>query len=133
MASLRNKFSKNNLIVAYKLLNDLLFIEIVFFLLALMGEGVLPGTVTSHVGFSKVIIAVGITILAAFYIGNKAEINLGNSKPNKKTACALVFILVLLIFVSLIKINIFLNIFISLVAIASGYFIYKSILDKNVP
>lgn len=133
MASLRNKFSKNNLIVAYKLLNDLLFIEIVFFLLALMGEGVLPGTVTSHVGFSKIIIAVGITILAAFYIGNKAEINLGNSELNKKTATLLIFILVLLIFASLIKINILLNIFISLISIASGYFIYKSILDKNVP
>lgn len=131
MALLRNKFNKNNLMIAYKLLNDFLFIEIVFFLLALIGEGILPGTITSHVGFSKIIIAVGITILATFYTGNKAGISLGNSKSNKKTVCALVFILVLLVFVSLIKISIFLNIFISLVAIASGYFIYKSVLDKN--
>ena len=129
-SKLLNKISRNNLIILYKLLNDLLFVEIVFFLLALIGEGFLPGIVASHVGFSKIIIAVGTTILATFYTGNKAAINLGDSKLNKKTAYALIFVLVLLIFVSLIKINIFLNIILTFCSVAAGYFLFKTLLNK---
>ncbi|HRZ95666.1 MAG TPA: hypothetical protein P5262_03835 [Candidatus Moranbacteria bacterium] len=130
-SKLLSKINKNNLIISYKLLNDLLFIEIIFFLLALIGEGLLPGTVTSHVGFSKILIAVGITILAVFYIGNEAGIKLAENKINKKTAILLIFILIALLFVSLIKINLILNIFITFLAIATGYFIYKLLLGEN--
>lgn len=130
-SKLLSKINKNNLIISYKLFNDLLFIEIIFFLLALIGEGLLPGTVTSHVGFSKILIAVGITILAVFYIGNEAGIKLAENKINKKTAILLIFILIALLFVSLIKINLILNIFITFLAIATGYFIYKLLLGEN--
>ena len=131
-SKLLSKINKNNLIISYKLLNDLLFIEIVFFLVALIGEGLLPGTVTSHVGFSKILIAVGITVLAIFYVGNEAGIRLTEeNKINKKTAFLLIFILIALLFVSLIKINLILNIFITFLAIATGYFIYKLLLGEN--
>lgn len=124
---LRNKFNKSDLTVLYKLLNDLLFIETIFFLLALIGEGILPGTVTSRVGFSKILVAVGFTILAIFYTGNKSGIKLEEIKPNKKTTFLLLFILILLIFVSLIKINIYLNLILSASIILIGYYIYSII------
>lgn len=127
----RGKLNKNNLTVLYKLLNDLLFIEIIFFLAALIGEGLLPGTITSHIGFSKILIAVGITVLAIFYIGNWTDIKLRENRINKKTAILLIFILIALLFISLIKINLILNIFITLVAITAGYFIYRLTLGEN--
>ena len=122
---LRNKFNKTNLTVSYKLLNDLLFIEIIFFLLALIGEGILPGTITSRVGFSKILVAVGFTILAIFYTGKKSDIKPEEIKPNKKTTFLLLFILVLLIFVSLIKISIYLNLILSASIVLTGYYIYR--------
>ena len=122
---LRNKFNRSNVTVLYKLLNDLLFIETIFFLLALIGEGILPGTVTSRVGFSKILVAVGLTILAIFYTGNKSGIKLGEIKPNKKTTSLLLFILALLIFASLIKINICLNLILSAGIVLIGYYIYS--------
>jgi hypothetical protein len=131
LEQLRNKLSKNNLTVLYKLLNDLLFIEAIFFLLALIGEGLLPGIVTSHIGFSKILIAVGITILAILYIGNKADVQLNSVKTNKKTAVLLIFVLILLLFVSLIKINLILNVTLSFSAIATVYLIYKILFENN--
>jgi hypothetical protein len=128
LAQLHNK---NNLIIIYKLLNDALFIEIVFFLMALVGEGLLPGVVTSHVGFSKILVAAGITVLAILYTGKKVGTELPKTKTNKKTATLLIFVLILFLFVSLIKISIFLNIFISFFAILSGYYIYKIVIDNR--
>jgi hypothetical protein len=127
-----SRTSSSNLIIVYKLLNDLLFIEAVFFILAMIGEALLPGTITSHVGFSKVIVTVGVTILAILYVGNKAGVNLSQAKKNKKTAYLLVTILVILLFVSLIKINLMLNIILSFFAVLMGYYFYKLIiLDSN--
>jgi hypothetical protein len=131
LEKLRSRFNKNNLIILYKLLNDLLFVEIVFFLLALIGEGLLPGAVTAHVGFSKILVIVGITILAIFWVGNKANVVLSKTKINKKATYLLIFILMLLAFVSLIKISIFLNIFVSFLVILSGYYIYKTIIANR--
>jgi hypothetical protein len=125
LVNLRSKFNKDNLTVLYKLLNDLLFIEIIFFLLALIGEGLLPGTVTSHVGFSKILVAVGFTVLAIFYAGNKAGVQLSETKTNKKIASLLLFILILFIFASLIKISIYLTIILTAFILLTCYYIYK--------
>jgi hypothetical protein len=130
LGQLRSKLSKNNILIIYKLLNDLLFVEAVFFLAALFGEALLPGTITTHVGFSKVLIAVGITMLAILYLGNKTDVRLSETKINKKTAVLMIFVLMLFLFVSLIKISIFLNIVLSIFAILSGYYIYKIVIDK---
>lgn len=133
LKQMRNRFNKNNLTVLYKLLNDLLFIEIVFFLVAIVGESLLPGTETSHVVFLSASFLAGATVLAIAYTGNKSDIKLSGSQPNKKIAVLLLFILIVFLFSSLIKINIILNIVISLTAISIGYFIYRIILkDHNL-
>jgi len=127
LGQLRSKLSKNNILIIYKLLNDLLFVEAIFFLAALIGEALLPGAITAHVGFSKILIFVGITVLAILYLGNEAGVSLSQVKTNKKTASALVTVLVILLFVSLIKINLILNIILSFFAVLVGYYVYKLI------
>ena len=129
LGKLYNKFSKKNLIISYKLLNDLLFIEIVFFVLAIIGESLLSGTDTSHAIFLSVSILAGITILIILYIGNKLSINLEYPGLNKKMAFLLIFILIMFILSSfLMKINILLNITLTFFTIIIGYFIYKIVL-----
>jgi hypothetical protein len=131
LEQLHNKFNQNNLKVTYKLLNDLLFIEIVFFILALISEGLLPGMIAARVGFSKILIIVGITILSILYTGSKADIELAEGKINKKTAALLVLVLIAFLLASLSRVTIALNLFISLVAIAIGYFTYKLMLGED--
>jgi len=131
LGQLRSKLSRNNLLIIYKLLNDLLFVEAIFFLVALIGEALLPGAITAHVGFSKVLITIGITVLAILYLGNKTDVKLSETRINKKTAYLLVFILFMLLFVSLVKINLILNITITFMTVAAGYFIYNLILGED--
>jgi hypothetical protein len=125
LGQLRSKLSRNNLLIIYKLLNDLLFVEVIFFLSALIGEALLPGSITAHVGFSKILIFVGITVLAILYVGNKSDVSLSQAKTNKKTASLLLFVLILFIIASLIKISIYLTIILTLSILLVGYYIYK--------
>lgn len=130
MESLFNKVDKNRLTIIYKLLYDALFISLLFFFLALIAEGVLPGIVTAHIGFTKMIFTIFVIIFGIYILGDHLKISPASSNLNKKTAAILLLIFVLLIFNSLIKLNIFLNIFILLVVAAIGYFIYKNILEE---
>jgi hypothetical protein len=120
-----------NLTILYKLLNDLLFLEIIFFLLALIGEGLLPGVVTAHVGFSKIIIFCGITILAIYFSAIETEIEISRPKINKKAAFLLILLLVIFLFASLIKISLILNIILSFSVVIASYYIYKLVLANN--
>jgi hypothetical protein len=64
-------------------------------------------------------------------LGNFLHINLKNNKITKKTALPVLLILILLIFNSLLSISIYLNIFIILLTIVSGYFVYQVILEEK--
>lgn len=119
---------KNKLLLAYKLLADALVILLVFFVLSLMAEGVLPGIVSDHFGLYKIAFLTIVGVLALTYLGRVAEIK-PEEKHDKKTAFVLLFVATLLIFNSLIKINILLNIIILVAVGASGYLIYKLIFE----
>ncbi|HPN96934.1 MAG TPA: hypothetical protein PLK35_04170 [Candidatus Moranbacteria bacterium] len=125
------KIKRENLIIIYKLLNDTLFIGLVFFLLALIGEGLLPGIITFHIGFSKIITVVFFNLAAVYLLANQLGIKADNDQTNKKTAYLLLFIVLLLVFNSLLKANIFFSLFILLVVVLIGIFIYKVIFEEN--
>lgn len=125
------KIQKNQLLISYKLLADGLFIALTFLLLALLAEGVLPGIITSHIGFSKIITVIGSLLLASYLIAKTAKISFSREKINKKTAYLLLFLLLLLLFNGLIKLNIFLNLFILTTTAIAAYFIYKVIFEEN--
>lgn len=124
------QLNKNHLLIAYKILNDVLFVGLVFFFLALVAEGLLPGIITAHVGFPKIIIFILVDLMAISALASAAQIKIESRKQNKKAAFALLFVLLLLIFNSLIKLNIFLSVFILIILLATGYFFYKAVFEE---
>ena len=108
----------------YKLLHDALFVMLIFFMLALLAEGLLPGIVSSHFALYKIALLIIGDILAVFglrkAIGITTEGNLG-----KKLIYPFLFLMLLLLFNSMTKINIFLNLFILACILSAVYFIAK--------
>lgn len=126
-----NKISRNKLLIAYKLLNDALFILLFFFVLALLGEGLLPGLVSSHLGLYKILIVVLADIIAINFFSVKLEIKSAKFSQ-QKTAFVLLFVLAALLFNGLLKAGLTLNLLILLLAGLIFYFLYKTILlEKN--
>ncbi len=122
--------SKSYLPLAYKLLIDSLFIALIFFLLALIAEGVLPGIITNHVGFSKIIVFIGSALIGSYFLARTAGISMERKMPNKKAVVLMLLIIVLLILNSLIKISIFLGLPILAVTLVSFYFIYQVVIEE---
>jgi len=124
--------NKINLAIAYKLLNDLLFIALIFFFAAIIADGLIPGIISSHISFTRVILFVSLDLLFIYFLAGQAGISLKKSPINKKISAPTLFLLVLLIFNSLFKLNnIALNLFVTLLIGLSGYFIYKIILEES--
>lgn len=119
------------LTIAYKLLYDALLILLVFFILAMIAEGLLPGIVTNHIGLYKIALPILADMLAIFGLQKLAGLEEGN-KMSKKTAYSLVVLLALLLFNSIRHLNIFLALFILLSALAAVYFMMK-VLQENQP
>jgi hypothetical protein len=126
-----NKINPIKFAVAYKLLHDILLVLIIFFIGAMITEGLLPGIISAHIKLYKILFAVLLNILAINFISMKAGLNPGKFS-NKKTAIALLFILAALLFNSMLRINLALNLFILLVAAFVFYFLYKVLfLEKH--
>ncbi|MDO9231744.1 MAG: hypothetical protein Q7U36_04710 [bacterium] len=123
------KLHQSSIIIIYKLLVDLLFIFLFFFALTLLAEGLIPGIVSTHISFSRIIILSSLDIFAIYLVGNFSKINIPSQKINKKTTVFLAVLGIILVFNSLIKLNLFLAVFILILIAISGYLIYKNILD----
>lgn len=121
--------NKRNLTILYKLLHDLLLILIIFFMLALIAEGLLPGIITNHLSLSKIALAVMLSILAIHGIQKLSGIS-KTEQLTKKAAWPLLIVLALLIFNSLFRLNIVLGLFIAALAIVSTYFLAKTFMEK---
>jgi hypothetical protein len=121
------QITKNKYIIAYKLLADLLFLLMLFFAVMLIVEGLLPGLVSSHISFSRIIFLLVFNIFAIYFVGSFSKINPSSQKSNKKITIFLVILSVILILNSLLKLNIVLALIILLATLLSGYLIYKTI------
>lgn len=127
--------NKSTLAIFYKLLHDSLFVFIIFFILALIAEAVLPGIIISHIGFSKMVIVILINILLLQTLAKKiaadqvvANIEVKN-KSAKKFITPLLALGALLIFNSQLEMNIFLNLFFILISGIIGYLSYKVLFE----
>lgn len=124
------RFNKNALTISYKLLNDLFFLALVFFTLALVADGVIPGIVSDHISFLKITVIIVANLFAIYIFGNYAEIKIKNQKISKTTAGFFIVLAVLIIFNSLYRLNITLAVFILIATSVAGYFTYKNILES---
>jgi len=99
--------------------------------LALIAEGVLPGIVSSHIGLAKIsVLVLALLIVVQIIEASLDDKTLSLKKRNKKTAFALVFLAVLLIINSQLRINFALNLFISFNIFLIGYFTYKVLTEE---
>lgn len=121
--------------VAYKLTHDALFLLLAFFLGTLILEGMLPGIISDHIGTYKIIFLIALNIAAIGIlwkkIGNVLPRAPANKNSSHKIIGATIFIFILLILNSLIRLKLFfVPLFIFLIA-ASIYFSYKVIFEKE--
>lgn len=127
MYKLLNKINKNYLSIIYKLLNDLLFVCLVFFFFMLVGESLLPGIISTRISFSIIIVIILLDMLSIRKLGSFLNIE-NKNKTNEKALLAGAVILVIFILNGLFKLfqfNIFLAILVFLTACLVGYYIYK--------
>jgi len=129
------QLNKNTLTIFYKLLHDSLFMALIFFILALIGEAILPGIIVSHIGFSKIVFFVMVNILLIKLIAKKItpdqiDQTLPPETPNlKKIIPPLITLDALLFLNNQLGMNIFLNLFFLLICGAIVYFSYKILFD----
>jgi len=96
------QINRQNSILAYKILHDSLLVLLIFFVLALIAEGLLPEIIATHFALYKIALLILGNVLAITGLQKVTSIHEEN-KINKKIAGSLFFILALLIFNSLFK------------------------------
>jgi hypothetical protein len=124
-------FSKNFYLITYKLLNDLLFILLVFFTLNLLIDGLIPGLVSDHISFLRLILFLSLNISAIMIIGHLGEISIDTNEKNKKTTIFLAVISTLLIGNGLLRIDPHFSIVILIFSLAAIYLLYKNFFTEN--
>jgi len=125
------KISQNSILIAYKLLHDVLFISLVFLGLSLLAEGILPGIISSHVGLSKIVLLAAFCLVSIKILQDKTGLKPAGHKGKKNKALyALIVFGFVLIINSMLKIGLFLNLFIAILLLIAGYLIF-AILDQE--
>ncbi|MEI6587840.1 MAG: hypothetical protein WCO05_02735 [Candidatus Moraniibacteriota bacterium] len=123
--------------IIYKLLHDSLFMLLVFFILTLIAEAVLPGIIISHIGFSKIIIIILfnvflLRIFAKKITPEKVSVNTSpQKKESKKIIISFILLGALLIFNSQLEMNVFLNLFFLLACLGIGYLSYQILFHEE--
>ncbi len=129
------QLTKNTLTIFYKLLHDSLFMALIFFILSLITEAILPGIIISHIGFSKMVIAILLNIFLLKLLAKKIapkQIDANTySKGSgiKKIIIPLLALSALLFFNNQLGLNIFLNLFFLLASATIGYLGYQVLFD----
>jgi len=100
-------------------------------MLAVLAEGLLPGLVSSHLGLYKIMVVILVDIAVINYFS--AKLRIGTTKFSRtKTAFMLLLVLTALLFNSLLKADLVLNLFILFFAGLIFYYLSKTILlEKN--
>lgn len=127
---LRDKISREKLAIVYKLLNDVLFISLIFFFLALITEGLIPGFVSSRFGLYKLALLVLALIMLIHSIGRFIQAP-PQKKPTKKTTGFLLLAAALLVFNSLFRLDLFLNLAVLFLVLLAGYLLYREIFKNG--
>ncbi|MFA7209295.1 MAG: hypothetical protein WC120_03330 [Parcubacteria group bacterium] len=126
---LLRRFKPENTILIYKLLNDLLLLWLALFVFSLVAEGLIPGIVSQHLELYKIALAMLINVVLIREMRKEARIG-SASATDKKIAWPLFSIFLLLLFNSMLKLDIYLNLFILAAVSTTGYLIFKTFQDE---
>jgi hypothetical protein len=129
------KFSspdKNIFFIAYKLLHDALFLLLISFIVMLIAEGALPGVVSSHISFTRIIIAILLILMFIILIGKKFQLTyLTPSIKKNRLLPVLVLLSFLLLGNSLLKFALWENIVITLSTLFLFFLFYQIIFNPK--
>ena len=121
---------KANWSIIYKLSNDLLLVLLIFFVVAMVGEAVLPGIISAHVGMYEITLLILLDILGISFLGRKLQI--GKEKfLNKKTTIFLIVVTTLFLLNSVLKINFYLIPVVVIISLVSIYFLYQVLNEEK--
>lgn len=118
--------NREKLAVVYKLLHDVVLVFLVFFILAIIGEGILPGVISNHLAIYKIIIPILLVVFAINLLGSRLNLTVDKSQ-NKKAIYVSLFIVFALILNGARDILIFPALVILISSATIVYFFYKSI------
>lgn len=123
--------SKNTYLITYKLLHDALFLVLASFAAMLVADGLIPGFVSSHISFSKIVIVIVFILGSIAWIGSKFQITY-DAPTIKKNKLLPVFVLIgfLLIGNSMLKFDLWANIIITLVILLIFFLFYDLIFSE---
>ncbi len=114
------------LTIAYKILHDTLFLLLLVFCAALIAEGIIPGFLSSHLSFTKIIMAIFANISAIALISRKIELpSFNHSDKKSKLVAGLFFFSLILIANSLLKFGWLENAIITLASGAVLFYFYR--------
>lgn len=127
-----NNLAENKILpVVLKLLHDLLFLLLLFFALSLIAEGILPGIISRHFSLSRTVILLLGNVFLITILGNFLKIKSIPKATNKKMILVISFFGIILILNSLLKINFFLNFFLTAMALGTAYLFYLVITQEK--
>ena len=117
---------------AYKLLNNLLLLLLIAFTGTIFAESLLPGIITSQIGFTSIASAILLTMLALIWIGNKYQIRY-EKLPLRKTRIVpiLAFVSFLLLGNSMLKFDLWENIIITMSVLFFMLLLYQQIFEEK--
>lgn len=117
--------AKNKLLIIYKLLADILFLMLAFFATTLVVDSLVPGLVSSHISFLKILTLLAFNLVALYAVGTVTEVRIMEERPHKKTVAFLTILAALMIFNGLFDLNLYLNFFLLITTAICGLFLYK--------
>jgi len=127
---LKFKLSSTSWKIIYKLLNDLLFVLLIFLGFSLLTDGLITGLITKHISFLKIVLLIALDLIAIYKIGNLVNVSFQKQKRTflkNKTTIFLVIMAIFLIFNSLIKLTLWLNFFVLSIALVIIYLVYQNL------
>ena len=124
---------KSSLLIAYKLLYDLLLLLLLTFTATLIGESLLPGLLSSKVSLTKLSFIIFLVMAMIAYLGKNFGIFYESSKINKnKILPPLILFSFLLVGSSLLKFTFWENIIITLTTLLIFFLFYEILfVDKK--
>ncbi len=123
-----NKTTNLWLIIVYKLLNDVIFLLLIFFALAFLAEGLIPGFVSAHLNFTKLAIIIFAILGVIIYLGRKLKTEFeAPQRVSKKWVIFLAVFSILLIVNSLLKFGWKEIIIIALATFLIFFYLYRDI------
>ena len=129
-----NRNNNFRLVIIYKLLYDVLFLLLLVFAALMIADSLLPGFLSGHLSFTKIIFLIFVNLLLIFYFDKKINTSQKNEtpkKPGKYFLSGLVVFMILLIIVSLLKFSWSSIAVITSTSLLVAYYLYKSTRNSN--